>query len=109
MHFKVVYNYFIDSLDINCLPDNNSDIILPENTDQHVYFPIPSDLKNKIKSEMNKIIPKEKSDEFSNLVKDIHILEKMRKEKISEIRKNINPEIIKVCKQFREDNAEEFI
>lgn len=109
MHFKVVFNPVDCLLDINCLKDKNEDTFIPENPDQHVYFPIPIKLKDKLKKELMKLINSEEEQEFVKMIKDINELDNKRKEKISQIRTRINPEIIKVCKKFREDNAEEFI
>jgi hypothetical protein len=110
MRFKLFFNEKEQKLDFNCLTDSNTDIILPENPEQHVYYPIPNDLQREMKAALMPLIEDENiSQEIADLQVEIkNILEK-RRQLIYDLRMKLNPSIIEVCKQFKEDNAEYFI
>jgi len=109
MRFKIFYNEKDSKLNINCLSDNHSDIILPENPDQHVYFPIPDELKDDIKKELLSLISDEDLESFENINDNIKLLLEQRKEMIHNIRKRTNPLIIEKCEEFKLERAEDFI
>ena len=109
MRFKIFFNEEKKALDINCLQDSHSDTILPTNTDQHVYFPIPNELSKEIKEEMMKILDGKRSEEYNAITDEISKLSQRRKEMVTSLREELNPKIIEVCERFKEANAEYFI
>lgn len=109
MRFKLYYSEKDKLLKINCLKDNFPDIILPENPDQHVYYPIPDELYEDIKKELNSIIPNEYIEIVKDLDEQISDLMKIRSECINDLRIKINPVIMERCKEFKLENAEYFI
>jgi len=101
MRFKIYYNQETEQMDFNCLKDKFTDVILPEDPNQHVYFPIPDELQNKIREELLSLFSEKDSEEIQ--------LSSKRKELVNNLRVKLNPKIIEKCKEFREDNAEYFI
>jgi len=109
MRFKIFYNEIKGILDVNCLQDDSGEIVLPENLNQHVFFPIPSDLLNEIHSEIMSILDQNISNEYKKIDEEIKELQKKRSNLIMNVRKQLNPLIIKKCEEFRNNNPEHFI
>lgn len=109
MRFKIFFNESSQYLDINCLNDAHTDKILPENPSQHVYFPIPNDLRNEIKAELLQILNDESAKEYHQITEDIKALTDKRRDMINDLRIKLNPKIIEICEKFKEENAEYFI
>lgn len=113
MQFKLVYDHNTESLDIRGLSNNHQDIILPVNPFQDVYFPMPEKMNNKLQKILHerliKLIPPEQNKEFIQMIKNPNTNREDRFDKIYDMRKIINPQIIEVCKKFRLDYPEEFI
>lgn len=109
MRFKIFFNEGEQKLDINCLNDNHTDIILPENPDQHVYYPIPNDLRSEIKEYLKDILDDNATDEINSIIGEIVELQQKRKQAIYNLREKLNPEIIQRCEIFKKENAEYFI
>lgn len=110
MRFKLFFNEQKNKLEINCLNDNkNKDIILPDDPEQHLYFPIPNTMKKDISAKLETLISDEVSAEFIALGNEIKALTDRRREMVNELRKKINPEIMEKCEEFRAENAEHFI
>jgi len=109
MRFKIIFDEATRKIVVNCLKDKNEDIILPENPEQHVYFPFPPMFFNKVNKAVQSVISEEDNEEFIQIMNDIQALNQKRRDKLNEIRTRLNPEIMKACEQFKLDNAEEFI
>jgi len=109
MRFKIYYNEKSNKLDINCLRDTYTDIILPENADQHVYFPIPGDMQKDIKAYLMPILSEEEATEIEKIRQEIEALNLKRKDFIEALRVKYNPVIIEKCEEFRLQNSEWFI
>lgn len=109
MRFKIFFNDQKQELDINCLKDAHSDTILPENPDQHVYFPIPNDLRAEIKEYLMPIIDDELVDKYNEITDEIQKLTNARRSMINELRTKLNPSIIDKCEEFKYENAEWFV
>lgn len=109
MRFKIFFSEQKQELDINCLNDSNSDKILPENVSQHVYYPIPNELKSEIKHELMQLLDDESAIEYNQVTEDIRALTDKRRAMINELRMKLNPKIIQLCDKFKEENAEYFI
>lgn len=109
MRFKLFYNEQKETLDINCLPDSFNDIILPDNVEQHVYYPIPKELGKQIKTEMMELIDQEDGAAIEEIRQQMLGLVQARKDLVNRLREKYNPLIMEKCKQFRDDNAEYFI
>lgn len=109
MRFKIFFDEKTNKLDINCLPDTNVDIILPENPSQHVYYPIPKDLSNVVHEYLLPLLDDEAAQEYAQITEDIKALTDRRREMINELRTLLNPKIIEKCEDFRIDHAEHFI
>lgn len=109
MRFKLYFNEQKQELDINCLKDTHSDTILPDDVSQHVYFPIPNDLREEIHKQLKPLITDTVSEEYIKIQEAIKSLNDRKRELINELRVSINPKIMKRCEQFKRDNAEHFI
>lgn len=109
MRFKLYYNEATNELDFNCLKDNNTDIILPDNPDQHIYYPVPDELRDDIHTELLTLIDQEIAEQFSEINDEVQELMTKRRVLMSKIRKQINPLVMKKLLDFKEDNAEYFI
>ena len=109
MRFKIYFNEQLQNLDINCLADTFSDTILPEDVNQHVYFPIPNDLQKEIKDNLMPLLDDGSASELRDILEQIKNLTDRRRDVINELRVKLNPQIIEKCQQFKEDNAEYFI
>lgn len=109
MRFKLHFNEERQKLEVNCLNDKAGDIIIPEDVNQHIHYPIPSDLKTRIKKSLDELLLDSYTQEFINIDKQIKDLTNHRREMMNKIRQEVNPKIIEKCKSFRMDNAELFI
>lgn len=109
MRFKLYFNEQKQELDINCLKDEHSDIILPEDPSQHVYFPIPNDMRDEIHKQLTPLITDTVSEEYLQIQEAIKALNDRKRELIDTLRVQINPKIMERCKKFKDENAEHFI
>lgn len=109
MRFKIFFNEKSQSLDINCLTDSFTDTILPEDPSQHVYFPIPNEMKDQVKTYLMPIISEEIDAEYQAITDEIQALTDKRREMVNKLRAKLNPQIIDKCQEFKEENAEYFI
>lgn len=109
MRFKIYYDEKDKQLDINCLKGTNTDVIIPENVDQHVYYPIPDDLQGEIKVFLRDILNEQISEELEAVQYEMMQLIEKRKEIITKTRQKLNPVIIEKCKEFKVLNAEYFV
>lgn len=114
MRFKIYYDDLFKRIIVNVLRDSfNTETGIPEtrNKDkQHVYFPIPEKYRQELSDVLNEmIITPEMDQEIQNINDKIKDLTDQRNELISNIRLEKNPEIIKTCRKFRDERAEEFI
>ncbi len=109
MRFKVFYDEKINSIKINVLIDMSTDIILPENLDQSLHYPIPNELKKEIQKTVQNLIEEEDSQCIGNIDKDIANLVEKRKDTIKEMRKKYNPKIMKYCEDYKINFPEWFI
>ena len=109
MRFKLHFNDKLQQMDINCLHDNNNDTILPDDPSQHVYYPIPKELRHKIRKSLLEIIDPETTKEFIELGKEIKELTNRRRDMMNNLREELNPKIMEQCEKFKSENAEFFI
>lgn len=109
MRFKVFYDEKLAKFEVNCLKDDFNDIKLPDNPNDHVYYPIPNDMQNIIKKDLTKLLDQEKAKEFKQIVDDIKKLTDKQRELIYEIREELNPKIMDICENFKDEHAEYFI
>ena len=109
MRFKVFYKEVLKKIMISVLKDDSNDKILPQNLDQHVYFPIPDKLLKKVDKEIQNIINVEDIECIERIDIEQEALIQKRKDTIKEMRKKYNPQIMKFCEEYRENNAELFI
>ena len=106
MKFKIVYAHILCEFKTSIIPDGCPDIILPKDTTQHVYFPIPKSLTKKIQKIIRNEIDSELNKKYEHF-KDIELGE--RWSVIQSIRAKYNPTIMSICEKFQLDNAEHFI
>lgn len=109
MKFKIFFNEQKRSMDIACTKDSNEDIIFPKNTDQHINYPIPQELQNKIKKKLQDKVPQEYAQDFIDLIEEKRIIDEKRNQKIKEIREKYNPEIFKALEEFKLEFVEFFL
>ena len=109
MRFKLFYDDGKKALDINCLPDKHQEKILPTNPSQHVYYPIPNNMKDLIHDELVALIESDSAQEFQKLGADIKELTDKRRDLLNDMRTELNPQIMDQCDAFKENNAELFI
>jgi hypothetical protein len=109
MRFKLYYNEQTEQMDFNCLKDKFTDVILPDDPNQHVYFPIPDELQNEIREELLSLVTAQDSEDMQLISEQMKALTSKRKELVNNLRVKLNPKIIEKCKEFKEDNAEYFI
>jgi hypothetical protein len=109
MRFKLYFNEQKQELDINCLKDTHSDTILPDDVSQHVYFPIPNELREDIHKYLTPLITDTVSEEYLKIQETIKALNDRKRELINDLRAAINPKIMAKCEKFKEENAEHFI
>jgi hypothetical protein len=109
MRFKLYFNEQQQALDINCLKDENSDVILPEDPAQHVYFPIPNELRGEMHKLLVPLIEDTVSEEYLQIQESIKALNEKKRSLINELRIAINPKIMAKCEEFKKENAEYFI
>ena len=109
MRFKIFFNELKQSLDVNCLCGNHSEVFLPENTAQHVLYPIPNELALDIREYLSGVLDQGYSDKFKSIDTSIKELQQKRRELIDEIRAAMNPAIIEHCEKFKADHPELFI
>lgn len=109
MRFKIYFDEQTQSLDINCLTDNYTDTILPEDPAQHVHFPIPNDLQKEMKASLMALLDENTTRELREVLEGIKALTDKRRDIVNDLRVKLNPLIIDKCQKFKEDNAEFFI
>lgn len=109
MRFKIFFNEQKQQLDINCLNDQHTDTILPKDPNQHLYYPIPNELKMEIKKELMPILDDESAQEYNAITEEIKALTDKRRDMINDLRTKLNPMIMAKCEKFKLDNAEYFI
>lgn len=109
MRFKLHFDDQKQTIEINCLNDSNADIIIPEDTSQPVYFPIPNEMNAEIKKYLMKLVDDEMANEFKELSREIKNLTDKRRQMVNDLRAKINPLIVEECRKFRDDYAEHFI
>jgi hypothetical protein len=109
MRFKVFFNELTQSLDINCLCGVDSEVFLPENTAQHVLYPIPNELALDIREYLRGMLDQSISQEFKRIDATIKELQQQRRQLIDEARVKMNPTIIEYCEKFKIDHPEFFI
>ena len=94
---------------MNCLKDDTNEIILPENTNQHVFYPIPSVLTKEIHDDLLSLLDQSITDEFNAIDASIKELQQKRKAMIDGVRAKLNPSIIERCENFKLNHPEYFI
>ena len=109
MRFKIFFNELTQSLDVNCLSGHASEVFLPENTAQHVLYPIPSELALDIREYLRAVLDQSISQEFKRIDASIKELQQQRRQLIDEARAKMNPKIIEHCEKFKADHPELFI
>jgi predicted alternative tryptophan synthase beta-subunit len=109
MRFKLYFNEQKQELDINCLKDTHSDTILPDDVSQHVYFPIPNEMREEIHEYLKPLIDDTVSEEYLQIQETIKALNDRKREMINDLRAKINPKIMAKCETFKNENAEHFI
>ena len=109
MRFKVFFNERDNEIQINCLPSDDNDIIIPENVAQHIHYPIPKELQREISKEMNKLIDKHDVDDYLAIADEIKELQERRRQLINNVRVKMNPLIVQKCEDFKMDHPEYFI
>lgn len=109
MRFKIFFNELTQSLDVNCLSGPSSEVFLPENTAQHVLYPIPNELTLDIREYLQGMLDQSISQEFKNIDASIKELQQRRRQLIDEARTKMNPKIIEYCEKFKIEHPELFI
>lgn len=109
MRFKIFFNELSQSLDVNCLCGPSSEVFLPENTAQHVLYPIPNELTLEIREYLRQVLDQSISEEFNAIDASIKELQQKRRQLIDEARAKMNPKIIEHCEKFKADHPELFI
>lgn len=109
MRFKLFFNEQTQALDINCLKDTHSDVILPTDPAQHVYFPIPNELLGEVHKYLLPLIEDTVSEEHLQIQETIKALNDRKREMINDLRLKINPKIMAKCETFKDEHAEYFI
>lgn len=111
MRFKVIFMENTNKFKVNVLIDSSTEIILPENPDQHVFYPIPAQGRDEIAEKIETLLS-EYSDEQERLIQifnDIKVLHDEKRTLITELRRKINPEIFNICEEFRNEYPEYFL
>lgn len=109
MRFKIFFNELKQSLDVSCLRSACTAVWIPENTAQHVLYPIPDELAPNILEYLQGMLDQSISDEFKNIDASIKELQQKRSKLINEARAKMNPTIIEYCEKFKIDHPELFI
>lgn len=109
MRFKIVFNDVQKVMDINCMNDDSNDVIFPTNPEQHLHYPIPRELSNKVKSELMNVLTEDMSQSFIDLDKEIKNLTDRRRAMMNNMRIELNPKLLNALEKFKADNAEYFI
>lgn len=109
MRFKVIFDEKTKSLEINAIPDGFSDIILPENVDQHVQFPIPDDAYSIFYKQLRTLITEQDTQHFKDLQDNLEQIQTSKRLAMQKLRTELNPKIIELCVDFKENNPEYFI
>jgi len=109
MRFKLFFSEVSKTITINVLKDSGVDIILPENLDQHLYYPIPNEMQQEVLKSIQKIIKDEDTKCLIQMEDDITVAIKKRAEAINSMRKKYNPKIMEFCQEFKMKNPEWFI
>ena len=108
MRFKLFYEE--NRIKINVLTDNSSDTILPENLDQHVYYPIPNEFIKQVQTSIQDILSVEDS---TTTIQEIDCqmakLIQKRKDALVNMKKKYNPKIMEFCEEYKINNPEWFI
>lgn len=106
MKFKILYEHKLCKFKTSITPDECPDIILPKDTTQHVYFPIPKSLTTKIQKIIRNEIDVELNQKYEHF-KDMALGERLYM--IQKIREEYNIKIMSICEKFQLDHAEHFI
>lgn len=106
MKFKIIYEHKLCEFKTSIKPDECPDIILPKDTTQHVYFPIPKSLTKKIQKIIRNEIDVELNVKFEHF-KDVGLGDRLFM--IQKIREEYNTKIMSICEKFELDHAEYFI
>jgi len=109
MRFKLYYNEGSRKFDIHCLPDKHQEIVMPENPSQHIYYPIPNEMKDEIHKDLVNLIPEDAVAELNEIDEAMKELVQHRQQRLHELRKEINPKIFEAIENFRIERAELFI
>ena len=109
MRFKLIYDDVCQKLHINCLKDENEDVILPKNPDQHVFYPLHNKLLKKATQEFQELIDPVDAEFFKEISDDIKRLTDLKSEKMHDLRVKYNEKIMEKAIQFKSENAEYFI
>ena len=123
MKFKIYFNEQVKEMQISFINDSYNDVILPKNTHQHIYFPIPKELQSRVRGKLKNIVPQDFVKDFlqiqedikllnkksPNIMEKLRILQQTRNDLIHSIRKEYNPKIMKALKQFQLDFAEFYL
>ena len=109
MRFKIFFNEPKGALDVKCLKDDSNEIILPENTNQHVFYPIPAELMKEIYDDLLSLLDQSITDEFNAIYASIKELQQKRNTMVDGVRAKLNPSIIERCEKFKLTHPEYFI
>jgi hypothetical protein len=113
MRFKVNYNDSVHQVQVYCYKMIDQDFILPIRPEQQVHYPICDKLLKKIHSLLNKefklYYPEGHFDELIEMVNRTEVDIKWCRKELNKIRREFNPEIIRICEKFKMDHAEYFI
>lgn len=109
MRFKLVYGEKTRKMVINCLDSAIEGVIIPENTRQHIHFPIPIEMKTIISRDLNDLLTDEMHNRFNVITKEISILQEKRSNIMNELREEMNPKIVEVCEDFKDKYPESFV
>lgn len=109
MRFKIFFNEPKGALDVMCLKDDSNEIILPENTNQHVYYPIPAELMKEIHDDLLSLLDQSITDELNAIGAAINDLHQKRNTMVDGVRAKLNPSIIERCENFKLTHPEHFI
>lgn len=106
MKYKIMYEHKLCKFKTSIISDDCPDIILPKDTTQHVYFPIPKSLTQKIQKIIRNEIDAELNQKYEHF-KDVGLGDRLYM--IQKIREEYNPTIMSICEKFQLDHAEHFI
>ncbi len=109
MRFKVFYDEKINSIKIGVLTDTSTEIILPENVDQSLHYPIPNEFKKEVQKTVQNLIDSDDSACIDRIDKDFADLVQKRKDTMKKMREKYNPLIMKFCEDYKMNFPEWFI